>query len=152
MIDYFFIAYIIWRLVKGYINGVGKEIDSLCVTLLLLCGVMGIFVITELSGVIKSTLQILLTSTSFWISFSSFIIAVLAFFIVRGKVSRFAEKLLTGKSSKYGGILISLLRSTIVIYLFVLVLNWIPSGLFKNLLHESVIARPIVEFNAMNFK
>lgn len=65
MIDYFFITYIFWNLFKGYINGVGKEIERICFSLLLLCSVMGIFILSEFIGLIKSTLQTLLTSTSF---------------------------------------------------------------------------------------
>ena len=145
MIDYIFLAYIFWNLFKGYMNGVGKEIEKICFTLLLLCSVLGIFVLSEFIGLIKSTLQTLLTSTGFWISFSSFIIAIFLFYSMRSKVSVIAEEVLTPKYSKYGGLLIAFLRSCIVIFLFILVLKWIPFGLFNNLLQQSSVAQPILE-------
>lgn len=64
MIDYLFLAYILWQIYKGSINGIGKEIERLFFALLLLCAVMGIFIISELMGAIKSTLQVFLPSSS----------------------------------------------------------------------------------------
>ena len=140
MIDYIFLAYLLWNLFKGYMNGVGKEIEKICFTLLLLCSVLGIFVLSELIGLIKSTLQTLLTSTSFWISFGSFIIAIFLFYSMRSKVSVMAEEILTPRYSKYGGLLVAFLRSCIVIFLIILVLKWVPFGLFNDLLHKSLVA------------
>ena len=146
MIDYFFIPYIIWRYIKGSINTIGNEIENLFIPLLLLCAVMGIFIISELTGLINSTLQILLTSTGFWISFISFIVATFTFFFIRGKISKLADRKLTGNISRYGSVIISLLHAAIVIYLIVLMLNWLPFGLFKESLQQSIIAGPILEF------
>ncbi len=145
MIDYIFLAYIFLNLFKGFINGVGKEIEKICFTLLLLCSILGVFVISEFIGLIKSTLQTLLTSTGFWVSFSSFILAIFLFYSMRSKISVIAEEILTPKYSNYGGLLVAFLRSCIVIFLFILVLKWLPFGLFNDLLQQSVVAQPMLE-------
>ena len=144
MIDYFFIFYIIYRSIKGYINGVGKEIENLCFVLLLLCAVMGFFIISEITGLVETTLQTLFTGTGFWISISSFFIAVFTFFYMRSHIAKLSEEILKGDASKYGGIVIGLLHSIIVIYLVILVLNWFPFGLFNDTLQQSVVAKPLV--------
>ncbi len=144
MIDYIFVFYIIYRSIKGYANGVGKEIENLCFVLLLLCAVMGFFIISEMTGLVESTLQTLLTGTGFWISISSFFIAVFVFFFMRSRVAKIAEEILKGNASKYGGIVIGLLHGIIVIYLVVLMLSWFPFGLFKNTLQQSIITEPLV--------
>ena len=143
--DYIFIFYILFHSVKGYANGVGKEIENLCFVLLLLCAVMGFFIISELTGVVESTLQTLLTGTGFWISISSFFIAIFIFFFMRSRVAKFAEDILKGNASKYGGIVIGLLHSIIVIYLVVIMLNWFPFGLFQDTLQQSIIANPFID-------
>jgi len=139
MMDYLFIFYIIYRSIKGYINGVGKEIENLCFVLLLLCAVMGFFIISEITGLVETTLQTLLTGSGFWISISSFFIAVFTFFFIRSRVAKFAEEILKGNASNYGGIVIGLLHSIIVIYLIVIMLNWFPFGLFQDTLQHSII-------------
>ena len=143
--DYLFIFYILFRSVKGYANGAGKEMENLCFVLLLLCAVMGFFIVSELTGVVESTLQTLLTGTGFWISISSFFIAVFIFFFMRSRVAKFAEDILKGNASKYGGIVIGLLHSIIVIYLVVIILNWFPFGLFQDTLQHSIIAKPFID-------
>ena len=143
--DYIFLFYILFRSVKGYTNGVGKEIENLCFVLLILCAVMGFFIISELTGMVESTLQTLLTGTGFWISISSFFIAVFTFFFMRSRVAKFAAEILTGNASKYGGIVVGLLHSTIVIYLVVMMLNWFPFGLFQDILQHSIIAKPFID-------
>lgn len=144
MIDYIFIFYILFRSIKGYANGVGKEIENLCFVLLLLCGVMGFFILSEITGLVETTLQTLFTGTGFWISISSFFIAVFTFFYMRSRVAKFSEEILKGNASKYGGIVIGLLHSIIVIYLVIQVLNWIPFGLLNDTLQQSVVAKPLV--------
>ena len=88
MIDYFFAAYFLWCIAKGYLNGIGKEVASLFISLLFLCGVMGVYLISELTGLIKTTLQSVIISTGFWISFARFLTASFSFFFIRGKVAK----------------------------------------------------------------
>ena len=88
MFDYLFGGYFLWRLVKGYLNGIGKEVESLFFTLLMLCGVMGIFIISEITGLIKTTLQAIVTNTGLRISLSSFLASIFIYFFIRGKVSK----------------------------------------------------------------
>lgn len=149
MLDYFFIGYFLWRLFKGYTNGIGKEVESLFFTLLFLCAVVGVYIISELTGLIKSALQTVLTSSGVWISLSSLLAAIFLFFFIRGKVVDYAEEHEKGNSSSYIGTIIGGFRSIIVIYLIVMLLNYIPFGLFSDSLKQSKIATPLLNLIAL---
>jgi len=140
MLDYLFLAYFIWRIIKGYLNGVGIEVKNLFFSLLFLCGVLGIFILSELTGLIKTTLQTVLNSTGFLISFGSVFAAIFLFFFIRGKVADYAEQQFSGKTANYIGALVGALRSIVVIYLIVIFMNLLPLGLFSESLRESTIA------------
>lgn len=61
-----------------------------------------------------------------------------------------AEEILTGNASKYGGAVVALLRSSMVIFLLVLLLNWLPLGLFKESLQQSIVSQAILELISIN--
>jgi len=143
MLDYLFLTYFLWRLIKGYSHGVGKEVKSLFFTLLFLCGVLGIFILSELTGLIKTTLQTALNSTGFWISFGSLITAIFLFYFIRGKVADYAEQQFSGKATNYIGALVGALRSIVIIYLVVIFMNFLPFGLFNESVEQSKIASPL---------
>jgi len=116
MLDYLFLAYFIWRIIKGYLNGVGIEVKNLFFSLLFLCGVLGIFILSELTGLIKTTLQTVLNSTGFLISFGSVFAAIFLFFFIRGKVADYSEQQFSGKTANYIGALVGALRSIVVMW------------------------------------
>lgn len=77
---------------------------------------------------------------------------IFIFFFVRTKSSEFAEAQLSGNASRYGGVIIGALRSTVVVYLIVLFLNYVPFGLFNESLKESKIAKPLLELIVLQKK
>ncbi len=145
MLDYIFLTYFLWQIFKGYSNGVGKEVKRLFFTLLFLCGVLGIYILSDLTGLIKTTIQTALNSTGFWISFGSLVTAVFLFFFIRRKVTDYAEQQFNGKVIHYIGSLAAALRSIVVIYLVVIFMNLVPFGLFSESLRQSIIASPLTE-------
>jgi len=63
---------------------------------------------------------------------------------MRSRVAKFAEDILKGNFSNYGGIVIGMLHGSIIIYLIIMMINWLPFGLFQDTLQQSIIAEPFI--------
>ncbi len=121
----------------------GKEIERLGLSLLLLGMLLGVFLITQLTGLIKTTLETFLLSSGFQISFSSFLLAISFIFFFRKKISQLTEARFSEKISHQGGAITGFLRGFVIIFIVTTLLSHIPFGLFNNSIHNSVIANQI---------
>jgi len=139
ILDLLFIAYLIWSFINGQKKGLGKELEGLIVALLFLGTLLGIFVISMLSGIIKTTLQAALLSSGFLISLSSFTLAVVVFFFFRKKIAEFSESTFSQRASHNGGAVIGFLRGTVIIGIFSIFLTSLPFGLFEEVRQTSEI-------------
>lgn len=139
-LDYVFLAYMAWCFVKGLTRGMHKEFKGLLFSLLLLAGLFGLFAISQLTGLIRITLQNVMSSSGILISLSSFILAMILFFFLRHKIADLATTGHSEKTSRTGGALAGLIRSLVVISIFTIILNHIPFGIFSESLQASILA------------
>ncbi|MDX2507108.1 MAG: CvpA family protein [Gammaproteobacteria bacterium] len=144
MLDYFFYAYLLWCFIRGIMRGAGKEVEGLLFSLLILGALLGLFVFSQLSGFIKTTLQMTLSDSGFLISITSFVLAIIIFFMLRNKISGYIDAQFSTNTSRKGGALLGLVRGSVVISIMVILLNYAPFGLFKNTLDNSFVARQII--------
>ncbi|MCW8930319.1 MAG: CvpA family protein [Gammaproteobacteria bacterium] len=143
MLDYLFISYLIWCTVQGHKRMIGKEIEGLLFSLLLLGMLLGIFVITQLTGLIKTTLETLMFSSGFQISLSSFLISISLIFFSRKKITQLTETRFSEKISHQGGAITGFIRGFVIVFIMTTLLSYLPFGLFNNSIDNSVIARHI---------
>jgi|GEM_PF-3100206 len=143
LLDFSFIFYLIWCFNKGIRKGFGKELEGFIVALLFLGTLLGIYIISQLTGLIKTTLQATLLSSGFLISLASFIFAIIVFFFLRKKISEFSESHFSEHVSKYGGAAIGLLRGSVMIMIISIFLSNFPFGLFQEFHQQSLISTRI---------
>ena len=120
-----------------------QALSRLIFSLLLLAAFLGIFVISQLTGLVQTALQFSLSSSGFLIFLNSFLIAIILFFFLRKKLSALTESSLSRKMSHNGGAIIGLIRGTIVIAIVTIILINLPFGLFKETIENSILASQV---------
>lgn len=143
MLDHLLLFYLLWCAVKGYRRRLGQEIEGFIFALLILGMLLGIFVISQLTGLIKLTFETFLLSTGFIATFISFIIALMIFFFLRKKIAEIAESRYSENVSRNGGILAGLLRGLVVTMIMIIVLSQLPFNLLAKTIEDSLIASQI---------
>jgi len=144
LLDFCFIFFLLWSLLKGIKKGLGKEFEGLITALLFLGTLLGIYVLSQLTGLIKTTLQMTLLSSGIIISLASFLAALFVIFFLRKKITQFTETKFSKTTSQFGGAMIGTIRASVVVSILVIIFNGVPFGLFQHMLEGSMIARPIV--------
>jgi uncharacterized membrane protein required for colicin V production len=150
ILDCFFISYLIWCFFKGTTKGLGKELEGFILSLLFLGTLFGFFVISQLSGIIKTTLQITLSDSGILISLCSFMTAIFIFYFMRKKISAFSEAKFSKNTQQSGGALIGFARGLVVVFIATFLLNHIPFDPFDHVIKNSIIASRIEMLTANN--
>lgn len=139
-LDILLVLYVFWLVYKSPQKGFGKGFDSLISSLLLLAMVLGIFLLTSLFGLIKTTLQQLIHDWGFFIWLASLSATIFVLWTMRKKIKAISETSFSASQERYGSMGLALVRGLVHVSIIVIMINGLPFGLFQQSISDSYLA------------
>lgn len=140
MLDLVIFLYLMWLTSKGLVSTPSKQFSSLLLRILLIAALSGFFLITQLTGLIKTSFETITAQSGMMITLASIVTALLLLIQLRSKVIDRLDVLISKKYHPPTSAGIAVLRGMLMSGLLVIILKHFPLGLFDNLLEGSIFA------------
>ena len=140
MLDLIIFLYILWIAGRGLASTPSKQLNALLLRLLFIGAFSGFFLITQLTGLIKTSFEVITAESGIMITLLSFVAALLLLLQFRSKVLDRLDELISPKFHPAAGAGIALLRGLVMSGFVIVILKHFPLGIFDGFLEASIAA------------
>lgn len=140
MLDLVIFLYVFWQAFKSLGSTPSKQFRSLLLRILLIAALSGFFLITQLTGLIKTSFETVTAQSGIMITLASVVTALLLLMQLRSKVLDRLDELISKKHHPATCLVIALSRGLVMSGLLIAILKHFPLGLFDDLLAGSIFA------------
>ena len=141
MLDIVIIAYLLWQVSVAFHTTPSKQLNALLIRLLVIAAFSGFFVIVQLTGLIKTTVEKLTETSGILLSLGSFIVALLLLLQFKSRLMDNMDQRLAKNYHPLMSMGIAMTRAMIMSWLLLFILARFPLGLFDSMLQQSTIAQ-----------